>query len=459
MDQVIAASSSESAHQDARRPGDRAVKLSAGSASSLSQVFADRPQRYPARFIFGDSFARIAIGGCECLLHDVSSTGIGAVLPENGLADFAVGDRISLTMNLPNSPPYKGVGRVARLDPFGARRKIGIRLVGAIDPSNLVLSRPRAIADGKAEEAARRLEEALDEALAAPRVAGLVAAAHRALHDARQTLGRTAWDRLRRDIRRHPIGQLFYQDPLTRRCYEKPRGYAGDADLLDLIYGAQEAAALVEDATPIGRLLCGLHAATTAAQGVRHRRDIIAAKIDEIARDRPGAAILSVACGHLREADRAVAVAGGGIGRYVILDHDRDSIANVLDRGLRVPVEPIVASVHALATGKVAIAGSFDLVYSTGLFDYLPDPVAVRLIRYLWAAVRAGGRLLIANATPDNPQLGFLESFMDWMFVLRGEGELCGLAARALGAAQPVRSFRDATGVVVFCDIVKAPQA
>lgn len=34
----------------------------------------------------------------------------------------------------------------------------------------------------------------------------------------------------------HPLRDVFLQDPLTRRTREKPRGYAGDAVMLDQLY-------------------------------------------------------------------------------------------------------------------------------------------------------------------------------------------------------------------------------
>src|SRR5438128_12228 len=33
----------------------------------------------------------------------------------------------------------------------------------------------------------------------------------------------------------HPLRELLHQDPFTWRAYSKPRGYAGDAELLDFI--------------------------------------------------------------------------------------------------------------------------------------------------------------------------------------------------------------------------------
>src|SRR5579872_2044960 len=34
----------------------------------------------------------------------------------------------------------------------------------------------------------------------------------------------------------HPLSQIVLEDPYSRRAYEKPRGYAGDAVMLDYIY-------------------------------------------------------------------------------------------------------------------------------------------------------------------------------------------------------------------------------
>ena len=39
----------------------------------------------------------------------------------------------------------------------------------------------------------------------------------------------------------HPIRDLLHQDPFTYRAFAKPRGYAGDAVMMDYIYGLGEA--------------------------------------------------------------------------------------------------------------------------------------------------------------------------------------------------------------------------
>jgi extracellular factor (EF) 3-hydroxypalmitic acid methyl ester biosynthesis protein len=39
---------------------------------------------------------------------------------------------------------------------------------------------------------------------------------------------------------RHPLRELVHQDPFTRRAFSKPKGYAGDAALLDYVCGRDE---------------------------------------------------------------------------------------------------------------------------------------------------------------------------------------------------------------------------
>ena len=48
------------------------------------------------------------------------------------------------------------------------------------------------------------------------------------------------WDALVGRCLSHPLNDLLHQDPFTCRAYEKPRGYAGDAELIDFIYCRQE---------------------------------------------------------------------------------------------------------------------------------------------------------------------------------------------------------------------------
>lgn len=42
------------------------------------------------------------------------------------------------------------------------------------------------------------------------------------------------------EVLTHPIRSLIHQDPFTHHSFSKPRGYPGDAALIDFIYGCGE---------------------------------------------------------------------------------------------------------------------------------------------------------------------------------------------------------------------------
>src|SRR4051812_33581592 len=56
----------------------------------------------------------------------------------------------------------------------------------------------------------------------------------------RQTASDQEWSEIVSFCLSHPIRDLLFEDPFTQRSYHKPRGYAGDAVLLDLIYTREE---------------------------------------------------------------------------------------------------------------------------------------------------------------------------------------------------------------------------
>jgi hypothetical protein len=50
------------------------------------------------------------------------------------------------------------------------------------------------------------------------------------------------------------VFRLIQEDPFTRRAFEKPRGYPGDAALLDYVYdGVNAAASLPVTTSNLGR--------------------------------------------------------------------------------------------------------------------------------------------------------------------------------------------------------------
>jgi hypothetical protein len=274
---------------------------------------------------------------------------------------------------------------------------------------------------------------------------------HEGLHRVRWLLPQPDWKRFGESvILRHPIRDLLHRDWFTYRAFEKPRGYPGDAELLDFLY--QDPAELLTGdrvGGPIGRFM---HAAPSA-RSVRWRRDMLTARIDQVARERPGARILSVACGHLREAQRSRAVLEGQVGELIAFDQDTDSLA-VVDRELgRHGVRTVQGNVRSFLEGK-APGEELDFAYSAGLYDYLSQETASRLTGALFCTLRPGGRLLVANFVKHPPEAGYMETFMDWWLVHRDAEEMEALRRDIPpGEVEDWRVFPDAFGNVLYLEL------
>jgi len=242
-----------------------------------------------------------------------------------------------------------------------------------------------------------------------------------ALNDLRAISSRGEWRSIIADlVEPHPIRPRIHEEPFTRRAFQKPRGYPGDAPMLDLVYGDEPYAGHL---SPLGARLRAWASESPACRSVRERRHILASTIDRIAAERTSPRIFSLACGHLREAQVSQAVRAGQIASFVALDQDAESLAVVEREQSALNVVAAHASVRRFIMAPLAY-GTFDLAYSAGLFDYLADNVAAAVTRALFQSLRPGGELLVANFAPSLRDIGYMEAIMDWHLIYRSEEDV-----------------------------------
>ncbi len=278
------------------------------------------------------------------------------------------------------------------------------------------------------------------------------------LEHLRTTLPAEGWGAVRELAQQHPLSQRILRDPMARRSYEKPRGYAGDVVLRDYIYRLKEPEA--DDA--IGRAIYDYAVGRPAACAVRNRRERLAFAIDRAidrASDRADgrAQVLSIACGHLREAELSPALRGGRVERLVALDADTESLA-VVD-GLGLPcLETVVLSVGRLL-GRADRIGRFDLVYSACLYDYLEPELGRRLTACLFSRCKPGGQLVVTDFLLTVPDAGYMETCMGWELIYRTVPELEALAA-SIPPEQiaAVECERDAFGAIAYLTLTRAEE-
>lgn len=252
----------------------------------------------------------------------------------------------------------------------------------------------------------------------------------------------------------HPVTRLLHQCPFTYHSFTRPRGYAGDAELLDFIYGFKQPDSSL---STLGKNLLEYFVEAPAPSSVRARRDVLAQTIDRVAAEATHPIqILSIACGHLREAQESVAIQEGSIGQLIAFDQDPRSLAVIDGELANRSIQTRQGSVTTLVRQQQPFE-NLDLVYAAGLYDYLSQPFATRLTKIMFDMLRSGGKLLVANFVPDHREVGYMETFMRWPLIYRTESQLEDVAQEiSTFEIAEKRTFFENNGNVVFLELVKA---
>jgi extracellular factor (EF) 3-hydroxypalmitic acid methyl ester biosynthesis protein len=102
---------------------------------------------------------------------------------------------------------------------------------------------------------------------------------------------------------------------------------------------------------------------------------------------------------------------------------------------------------------RVRAHGPFDLILAGGLFDYLPDRLAVRTIAESWRLLAPGGRMVFTNIAVGNPFRVWIEYMGDWTLIERTESDIERLCLAADVAAPAMQ--REATALAILATITR----
>ncbi len=268
----------------------------------------------------------------------------------------------------------------------------------------------------------------------------------RASHDAAQRMvtlagkGPSGWGWAKEQLKQHKLhADFLLQSDFIAQALRKPYGYAGDKDLMLMIYRAAE-----RGASTYAELKDHVYLGLPAAEAVRER----VRGMERVLRQLPaGAKVLCLACGPAWEIqqimqDRALNF------RIDLLDHDPKTI-DYTRRHLDLPgIRHALCNAFDLIKGKTSFGSggpqggedgtltlepsTYDLVYTTGLYDYIdsfpmnPSRGATGLTSRLFSLLKPGGRLFVGNfLTPGGenphkvPHQFMMEAYSDWKLIYR----------------------------------------
>lgn len=240
---------------------------------------------------------------------------------------------------------------------------------------------------------------------------------------------------------------------LQSRAREKPRGYAGDHEMLGAIFRQQVTK------NPLGISFDQYFLRQAAPQAVRNRMDLVSARVlrtqGKIVSIGSGVGLeLVAALQKLSRADREQA-------EFWLLDLDPAAIV-LAGENLRALVSQ--QDLHCLAENLVRLPKKRQLVEQlqnasllicTGFFDYLEDGPAADLLKCFWQLLRPGGEALVFNFAPWNSSRAYMEWIGNWYLVYRTRADLARLANEAGVPTKHFEVTAEVSGINLLLRMVK----
>ena len=250
--------------------------------------------------------------------------------------------------------------------------------------------------------------------------------------------------------------------PFINRTYTKPLGFAGDYEMMNMIVRNK-----LEGASLYAKLANQYLLDQIGPMAVRGRVGFLNKKIIEetsrVSRQGRKARIFCVACGPAWEAVNFVAEHPlAEHAEFEFLDFSEETLryttAKMEDTKKRhhrhTQVKFVRNSVQSLLRGRNKPAEEHDLIYCSGLYDYLSDSVCKSLNTHLYDMLKPGGLLVVGNFAPNTPVRNFIEHFLEWFLIYRNAGELA-----LLGPEQILREScvirAEPTGTNIFLEARK----
>jgi len=216
----------------------------------------------------------------------------------------------------------------------------------------------------------------------------------------------------------------------AERAYSKPKGYAGDYMMMEMLYQNTP-----DGDGKLGIVIDSWCLNTPSAQAVRNRKKLLANKIKSIcdkkkSEQSEAIRIMNLACGPNRELFEFLYQCNYSEQLDVTcVDIDSQAL-HFIDQQINVfPHKAVIRLMNEnlvkWAMGKIDHDfGLHDVIYSAGLTDYLDDQLFIDFVKRCYQQLKPNGHLIIGNFSPINPDRLFMDHILDWRLIYRTKDDL-----------------------------------
>jgi extracellular factor (EF) 3-hydroxypalmitic acid methyl ester biosynthesis protein len=263
------------------------------------------------------------------------------------------------------------------------------------------------------------------------------------------------------------LHSLLLTSPFLLRTFQKPLGYAGDYEMVNMIVRDP-----CEGESLFAKIVNLWFLAQAPAEAHRNRITYLTDRITEVALQAMAqgrkARVLSLGCGPAGEVQRFLKEKHfADHVEFTLLDFSEETLnytRSIMekikhDHQRMTPCHYVKKSVlqifkEAGSDGKRSPKGQYDFVYCAGLFDYLSDAFCHRLSEILYSWVLPGGLFVSTNVADCNPRRLTMEYIMEWVLIYRSGAELAVLKPLAVADGDYVVTS-DVTSVNVYFEARK----
>jgi extracellular factor (EF) 3-hydroxypalmitic acid methyl ester biosynthesis protein len=266
---------------------------------------------------------------------------------------------------------------------------------------------------------------------------------------------------------RRQLQPLIQASPFVYRTLQKPLGYAGDYEMVNMMMRDP-----CEGASLFGKAfnMCALTRPPIVAH--QNRLRVLADRLFEetarnLARGRSQVRIMDVGCGPAHEVRMFLREqACSDKAEFTLVDFDAETLENTgralteikhkYSRSTRVhtlrqPVQQMLK--QALKPGVGPPAQPFDMVYCAGLFDYLTTPICRSLVGHFYDLIAPGGLVLVTNVDSHGSR-NEMEYFLEWHLIYRDSNAMRVLFPPRI-RPEDILVHSEPSGVNIFLEIRK----